>query len=131
MHMATGQTATESRTKGHEADEVTDATAEKHSQALADVQRVLRARGARSLIVNTVSLALFGDGRPYPLGKRRRFAPELSVTGSQGRRDATVSVGPRSGSYLVSIRNGPDPETVREPERVADLILTPWPGGSS
>jgi hypothetical protein len=122
--MATGPMATEPRAGGHENEEVTDATAAKHDKALAVVQRLLSVQGVRSCLVHTISLKLVGDGRPYPLGQRRRLAPELVVTGSQGRRDATVSVGPRSGCYLVSLRNGPGPETERDLQQVVDLILT-------
>ncbi|WP_371780387.1 hypothetical protein [Streptosporangium subroseum] len=122
--MTTGQAVTESHAGRYGDDEVSDATAEKHDKALAVVQRLLSVRGVRSCLVHTISLKLFGDGRPYPLGQRRRLAPELVVTGSQGRRGATVSVGPRSGCYLVSLRNGPGPETVRDPHQVVDLILT-------
>ncbi|MET8340271.1 hypothetical protein [Streptosporangium canum] len=55
----------------------------------------------------------------------RRYPPELTVTGSQGWCDATVTVGPRSGCYLVSLRNGSDLQKVRgeQPEKVVDLIL--------
>ncbi|WP_371781670.1 helix-turn-helix domain-containing protein [Streptosporangium subroseum] len=90
----------------------------------ADIRAWCTACGAEDQV------ALHGDGRPYPLGQRARFAPELSVTGSQGWRDATVVVGPRSSSYLVSIRNGPDLLTVREPEQVAQMILTTPPGST-
>ncbi|MEV6859811.1 hypothetical protein AB0M44_02205 [Streptosporangium subroseum] len=127
--MTSGQTAAEARTEGHEDEEVTDATAAKHDAALAVVQRLLSVRGVRSCLVHTISLELFGDGRPYPLGRRRQLAPELAVVGSPGRRDATVSVGPRSGCYLVSLGNGPSLETVREPQQVVDLILTAPVGG--
>ncbi|WP_371784664.1 hypothetical protein [Streptosporangium subroseum] len=121
--MTSGQTATEPHTRGHEDEEVTDSMAEKHDKALAVVQRLLSVRGVRSYVVHTISLKIFGDGRPYPLGQRGRFAPELVVAGPPGWR-ATVIVGSRSGCYLVSIRNGPDLQTVREPQRVADLLLT-------
>ncbi|WP_371778734.1 hypothetical protein [Streptosporangium subroseum] len=126
--MTSGQTAAESRIEGHEDDEVTDATAERHDKALAAVQRLLSVRGVRSCVVHRVNLKLFGDGRPYPLGQRRRLAPELAVTGPRGWHDATVSMGPRSGCYLVSLSSGSSPETVREPQQAADLILSSWPG---
>ncbi|MEV6868270.1 hypothetical protein AB0M44_45730 [Streptosporangium subroseum] len=120
--MTLGQTAIEPHTRGHEDEEVSDATAEKHDKALACVQRLLSVRGVRSYVLHTVTLKLFGDGRPYPLEQRRRLAPELTVIGSQGWCDATVSVGPRSGCYLVSL-DGRGLETLREPQRVVDLIL--------
>jgi hypothetical protein len=130
--MATGQTATGFRTKGHENDEVTDATAEKHDQALAAVQRLLKVQGVRSYAVHTIGLKLTDDaGRLIPLEKPKRHVPELVVHNNAGWVDATVTIGPRSGCYLVSLRGGPDLETVREPRQVADLILTAQPGDRS
>ncbi|MEV6864422.1 hypothetical protein AB0M44_25865 [Streptosporangium subroseum] len=122
--MTTGQTVTEAHAGGHEDDEVSDATAEKHDAALAAVQRLLKARGVRSYVVHTIVLRLFGDGRPYSLGQRRRCAPELTVHGDAGWMVDTVTMGPRSGCYLVSLRNGPGLETVRDPQRVVDMILS-------
>ncbi|WP_436759503.1 hypothetical protein [Streptosporangium sp. V21-05] len=54
-----------------------------------------------------------------------RYPPELAVIAPGGRREATVTMGPRSGCYLVSLRNGTDPQTVRSehPEQVVKLIL--------
>ncbi|MEV6862360.1 hypothetical protein AB0M44_15360 [Streptosporangium subroseum] len=122
--MTTGRTA-EARTEGHEDDEVTAATAEKYGRALAEVRRLLGVRGIRSFVVHTHSLKLFGDGRPLPRGSLGRHAPELVVRSRAGWTVATVTMGPRSGSYLISMRDGRDIETVpaENPERVANLIL--------
>ncbi|MDP9848662.1 hypothetical protein [Streptosporangium lutulentum] len=97
---------------------------------LAVVQRLLKAREVRSRVVHTVDLKLFGDGRPYPLGHHILHAPELTVHDAAGSAAATVTMGPRSGCYLVSLRNGSDPQTVRRerPERVANLICAAQPG---
>ncbi|MEV6865303.1 hypothetical protein AB0M44_30375 [Streptosporangium subroseum] len=124
--MASVQAVTESRSAEHEDDKVSDATAEKHDAALAAVQRLLKAQGVRSYVVHTIVLRLFGDGRPYSLGQRRRCAPELTVHGDAGWTVATVIMGSRSGCYLVSMRDGRDIETVpsETPEKVASLILT-------
>ncbi|WP_371781453.1 hypothetical protein [Streptosporangium subroseum] len=131
--MTPGQTTTEPRIRGREDDEVTDATAEKHDLALAAVQRLLSVRGVRSRVVHTIGLKLFGDGRPYSmgLGQCRRFAPELVVRSGAGMVVAEVNVGARSGSFLVSMRDGRDIETVppRDSEKVANLILSAQFGG--
>ncbi|MEV6866976.1 hypothetical protein AB0M44_39040 [Streptosporangium subroseum] len=129
--MATGLTATELHADGHADDEVSDARAEEHDRALAVVQRLLKDRGVRSFTVHTYGLKLFGDARPLSRGGLRRLAPELVVHRHAGWTVATVSVGSRSGSYLVSISNDPDLRTVREPQQVADLILAARPGGGA
>ncbi|MFI6450311.1 hypothetical protein ACIBF6_02055 [Streptosporangium amethystogenes] len=96
------------------------------------MQQLLKAHGVRSYAVHTISLKLSGEeGRPIPLGKRKLYAPELVVRGGAGSVTATVTMAARSGCYLVSLRGGPDLQTVREPHQVADLILTARPGGRS
>ncbi|GAA0825463.1 hypothetical protein GCM10009525_18550 [Streptosporangium amethystogenes subsp. fukuiense] len=112
---------------------ITDATAESQDEALAVVQRLLTERGIRSHRHNTISLGLYGSHLDLPTWPNRpdsrtwmkRHPPELAVIGPQGWRDATVTVGSRSGCYLVSIRNGPDLQAVgqEQPEKVVDLIL--------
>jgi hypothetical protein len=111
-------------TKDHE-NSVTDATAEQHDKALAAVQRLLKARGVRAYAVHTVGLTLFGTDGLHLLGEHKRHAPELIVHNGAGRVVATVTMGPRSGCYLVSLWNGFDLRTVKRehPEKVADLIL--------
>lgn len=112
-------------------EECSDTTAERHDRALAVVQRLLKVHGVRSYAIHTIALKLSGDdGRPIPLGKPKLYAPELVVHGNAGRV-ATVTMGARSGCYLISLRGDPDPQTVREPQQVADLILTARPGGRS
>jgi hypothetical protein len=115
------------------AEECNSATAEKHDRASATVQRVLKARGARSYIVHMHSLKLFGDGRPLPLGQLKRYTPELVIHSDAGWVIAVVTIGPRSGCYMVSIPRGPGIETVPSdrPERVANLVLAAQPGGRS
>ncbi|MEV6859513.1 hypothetical protein AB0M44_00705 [Streptosporangium subroseum] len=128
--MTPGQPATEPRTGGHE-DYVTDKTAERHDLALAVVQQLLRVRGVRSFAAHTIDLKLSVDGRPIPLGKPQRHAPELVVHSAAGWVVATVTMGPRSGSYLVSMRDGGNIETVpaENPEKVASLMLAARFGG--
>ncbi|WP_371783808.1 hypothetical protein [Streptosporangium subroseum] len=125
------QPATESLTREHEGEEVSDAMAEKHDTALAVVQRLLSVRGVRSCVVHTIALRLFGDGRPFPRGSLGRYAPELVVRSHAGWVVATVSVESRSGCFLVSMRDGRDIETAPagDPEKVANLILSAQFGG--
>ncbi|WP_440104572.1 hypothetical protein [Streptosporangium sp. H16] len=112
---------------------IDESTAASHDQALCAVQRLLTERGIRAQRHTTISLGLYGDhlnppnwpNRPDSRSWMNRHPPELAVTGPQGWRDVTVTVGSRSGCYLVSIRNGPDLQTVgrEHPEKVVDLIL--------
>ncbi|MER5643963.1 hypothetical protein [Streptosporangium sp. NPDC002524] len=126
--MASGQTVTEVHVEVYEDDEVTKETAEEYGEALAVVQRLLRAQGIRSCLFRTISLKLLGSGGPHPYRWR---TPELVVANSRGSRDATVRVGPRSGCYFVTIRNRTGLETVREPQKVADLILASRRGSAA
>ncbi|MFC7646006.1 hypothetical protein ACFQX6_39470 [Streptosporangium lutulentum] len=122
---------TESRAGGHEEEQVSDATAEKHDQELATVQRLLNVRGVRSCLIHTIALRMFGDGRLLPRGNLGLYAPELVVRSGAGWGITTVSVGSRSGCFLVSMRNGRGIETAPsvDPEKVADLILSAQFGG--
>ncbi|MEV6868374.1 hypothetical protein AB0M44_46270 [Streptosporangium subroseum] len=115
------------------AEECNDATAEKHDRALAAVHRLLKVRGVRPYIVHLHRLSLFGDGRPLPPGQHQRYTPELVVHSDAGWVIAVVTMGSRSGCYMVSIPRGPGIETVpsERPERVADLVLAAQPGGRS
>ncbi|MEV6863105.1 hypothetical protein AB0M44_19145 [Streptosporangium subroseum] len=101
---------------------------------MAIVQRLLKERGIRAQCHHMISLGLFAGredaatwpNRPPLRSWVDRYPPELAVTGPQGWCDATVTMGPRSGCYLVSFRDGPDLQTVRSehPELVVDLILS-------
>lgn len=117
----------------NDAKECSDAKAERHDKALAAVQRLLKVRGAHSYVVHTHHLSLFGDGRPFPLGERQRYTPELVVRSDAGWVIATVTMGQRSGSYMVSIPKSPDLEAVPSayPERVANLVLAAQSGSQS
>lgn len=79
------------------AEECSDATAEKYDRALTAVQRLLKVRGARSYVVHTHCLKLFGDGRPFPLGTLKRYTPELVVHSDAGGVIAVVTMGPLAG----------------------------------
>lgn|GEM_PF-5331247 len=56
--------------------------------------------------------------------------PSWPCSALGGRRVAVVTVGPRSGCYLVCLRGGSDPRVVRGeyPELVVELILAARPG---
>ncbi|GAA4196832.1 hypothetical protein GCM10022252_44780 [Streptosporangium oxazolinicum] len=65
-------------------------------------------------------------GGPVFRSRADRHPPELAVI-AQGRRAATVTIGPRSGCYLVSVRRGgPNLHAVgrERPHRVVELIVT-------
>lgn len=108
---------------------VTEEHAENQERALAVVQRLLQERGVRAHRHSTIILELSVTGRQWPdppvQSSVERQPPELAVIGPQGWRDATVTVGQRSGSYMVSVRGGPALQTVRSehPEQVVDLII--------
>ncbi|WP_433363065.1 hypothetical protein [Streptosporangium sp. CA-115845] len=110
---------------------VDEATVEIHDRALAVVQRLLNARGIRAHCHHTISLGLFANSaaawpdQPPLRSWMERHPPELTVKGPQGWRVATVTVGARSGSYLVSLRDGADLQAVRSehPEKVVALIV--------
>ncbi|MEV6861570.1 hypothetical protein AB0M44_11275 [Streptosporangium subroseum] len=110
---------------------ISEAKAEEYNGALANVQRLLKREGIRSFSVRPIDLKLISTGGPYPMGQSRWHAPELVIPSDAGWVAATVIMRPSSGCYPVSIRNGPDLQTVREPQQVADLILTAQPGGRS
>ncbi|MFI6886499.1 hypothetical protein [Streptosporangium canum] len=115
---------------------VDEATAEDQDKALAVVQRLLKERGIRSRCHHTISLGMFAshtDEVTWPNRPFRswldRHPPELAVIGPQGGHDVTVTIGSRSGSYLVSLPSTPDPQIVRSehPEKVVALILAAQP----
>lgn len=84
---------------------------ERQDRALAVVQRLLRERGIRSRCYHTISLGLSAvredkAGSAVASGPSfwlERFPPELVVTGPQGWREATVTIGDRSSAYLLSL----------------------------
>ncbi|WP_436757829.1 hypothetical protein [Streptosporangium sp. V21-05] len=123
--MTLGQT-TARFTGERSAEPVTSATGEKHDRALAVVQRLLAAERVRSRAVHTITLKLSQDGRPLSLAERGRHAPELVAYGDGGRMVATVTVGSRSGCYLVRLPvAGVAAQTVSadQPHAVVDLVL--------
>ncbi|MEU4232084.1 hypothetical protein AB0F17_47995 [Nonomuraea sp. NPDC026600] len=110
---------------------VDDATAESQDRALAVIQRLLEERGIRVRHHHTISLGLFTNRTDETTWLNRplqswlhRYPPELAIIGPRGGCAITVTMGPRSGSYLVSLPSDPEPQIVRSefPERVVDLI---------
>jgi hypothetical protein len=85
---------------------VDEAAVEIHDKALAVVQRLLTERGIRAHRHHTISLGLFANraaawpDQPPLRSWMERHPPELTVKGPQGWCEATVTMGPRSGSYL-------------------------------
>lgn len=112
---------------------MSDVTAEKYDRALAAVQQLLKVQGVPSYVVHTHGLKLFGNHTPFPPAARERYAPELVIHivihRGANRAAATVTVGPRSGSYLVSTPNGPDIQVVQHPAEAADLVIAARSGG--
>ncbi|MEU3165478.1 hypothetical protein [Streptosporangium sp. NPDC006930] len=108
----------------------TDATAERHDKALAVVQRLLREKGVRSYSVHAVTLKLGESGDRWPLGQQTRRTPHLVAHDLDGREVAKVTVGSRSGCYLVSlppVELMPQLVNADQPHAVVDLILAALP----
>lgn len=111
---------------------IDETAAENQDRALAVVQQLLKERGVRARCHHTINLRLLASrveetnwpDRPVLRSWLERYPPELEVIGPQGWREATVTMGPRSGFYLVSLRAGPGLQKVgrEHPEKVADLI---------
>ncbi|MGS2646070.1 hypothetical protein [Streptosporangium sp. G12] len=112
----------------HMEEETTEEAAGVQWGALAAVQRLLGNHGVSSCLAQSISLNLVG---PHPISPRRWYSPELIVASSQGWRDATVRIGPRSGCYFVTIRNRTGLETVREAQQAANLILAARRGSAA
>ncbi|MGW4424708.1 hypothetical protein [Streptosporangium sp. NPDC004631] len=124
--MAFGQTATPPHTEVQEDEGVTELTAEQHDRALAVVQRLLKARGVRARCHHRIGLKLFGDGRPFLLGERRQYLPELVVYSGAGRKSAVISMDRQSSHYLISHPTfGVERRTVNadQPQAVVEVIL--------
>lgn len=127
-------------TKNRPLSPIGEVTANRQDAALIVVQALLRKQGIRARLEHTISLGLSAvhEGGAACTGGAssvvasasgpsfwlERFPPELVVTGPQGWREATVTIGGRSGAYLLSLRDGPDLQKIRqtEPEKAADLI---------
>jgi hypothetical protein len=105
---------------------ISDVVAERHDFALGRVLPLLRTSGISAHIVHTLRLQLFGDGRPLPRGDLRRYAPELVAYSEAGWRIATVTVGPRSRCYLVSLPTAGVTSQMVDADRptvVAEMVL--------
>jgi hypothetical protein len=104
-----------------------------HDKALVMVQKLLKKRGLHSCCLQRISLAL-SAGRaaetwpdpPVSQSQARWHPPVLVVDGPQGWA-TTVTVGRRSGCYLVAVRGGRDsgPVALHEAEEVVALIAGP------
>ncbi|MER5646588.1 hypothetical protein [Streptosporangium sp. NPDC002524] len=113
---------------------MTDAAAEHHDRVLAVVQQLLKAEGVRSYAVHTVTLKLSEDGRPWALGQCTRRTPHLVAHNLDGGKVADVTVGSRSGCYLVSLPSVgvmAQPVNADQPHAVVDMILAMLPKGAT
>ncbi|MEV4898136.1 hypothetical protein AB0K48_53280 [Nonomuraea sp. NPDC055795] len=79
-----------------------DHVADRYETALAKLQGLLTSRGLGTKWVTRISLQLFGNGCAG-VGLPLRKPPELLVYGSGGRKVAEVTLGARSGAYVVSL----------------------------
>ncbi|MER5643225.1 hypothetical protein [Streptosporangium sp. NPDC002524] len=94
---------------------------------MSDLARLVRAQGVRTSIVHRVGLRLYGH-RPDPFPRDDRF--ELVVRGRDGGEVATVTVGDRSGCFMVTLPTvaaGCRPVSAGRPQAVVDLILAALP----
>ncbi|WP_084957240.1 hypothetical protein [Thermoactinospora rubra] len=121
--MATGQTASQQV----DSDEpLSDRVAGQAEATLDVVRELLRARGFLTCRVSRIGLCL--DGRRGTFGVVRRKAPELLVYAPHGAKVAEVTVGARSGAYLVSVAGNAanaHPVPADQPDLVARLLSDP------
>ncbi|WP_436758434.1 hypothetical protein [Streptosporangium sp. V21-05] len=125
------QTATEAGAEERTHPEVSDLVAEAHDKALVVVRQLLKMKGVHhTYVVHTIALKLGVDNKPWPTGQRTRRAPELVAHSREGWEVATVTVGTRSGCYVVSLPAvGVTAQLVNadQPHAVVDLILAALP----
>ncbi|MGJ6969440.1 hypothetical protein ACSDR0_46900 [Streptosporangium sp. G11] len=133
--MIPAQTATETSAEERTHPEVSDLVAETHDKALAVVQQLLKTKSVHhTYVVHTIALKLGVDNKPWPMGQRTRRVPELVAHSREGWEVATVTVGERSGCYVVSLPSvGVTAQLVNagEPHAVVDLILAALPKGAA
>ncbi|WP_433253191.1 hypothetical protein ACQPYK_09375 [Streptosporangium sp. CA-135522] len=126
--MTTGQTAAEPRTEERENDDTSDpAGQESPPETLRRLAELVNAQGVRTSIGHRVGLRLYGD-RPDPFPRSDRF--ELVAHSPGGWEVATVTVGERTGRYMVSLPTiGVECQSVSPdvPGAVVDLILAAMP----
>jgi hypothetical protein len=117
-----GESAGDARPFGLTAGEVTAEVADEQARLLARLGGVLTRRQMRSLLVRRVAVNTES-------GRRRWNAPELLVSGPEGRV-AIVTIGSRSGAYLIAVAGTSDGrpggvETVpANPERGARVLAS-------
>ncbi|WP_440100002.1 hypothetical protein [Streptosporangium sp. H16] len=128
--MIPAQTATETSAEERTHPEVSAFVAETHDKALAVVQQLLKVKDVHTHAVHAIALKSDEDDKPWPPTQRTRRAPELVAHSRQGWEVATVTVGPRSGCYVVSLPAvGVTAQLVNanQPQAVVDLILAALP----
>ncbi|GAA4210505.1 hypothetical protein GCM10022252_78430 [Streptosporangium oxazolinicum] len=98
--MATGQTATEARAGGQGDNQAASCAGQEPPEGLSDLARLVSARGVQTSIIHYVGLRLRSH-RPLPFPREDRF--ELIAHSRDGWEVASVTVGERSGCFVVSL----------------------------
>ncbi|MBT2229788.1 hypothetical protein [Nonomuraea sp. NEAU-A123] len=106
--------------------------------ALDRVLKHLTAAGVHAELIKR--LVVECEINPDPSAATFWHPPELKIYADEGWRVATISIGPRSGSYMVELAqwgedNEPRPDKIEvisgsRPEWVATLITGSWEGAS-
>ncbi|GAA4198830.1 hypothetical protein GCM10022252_49860 [Streptosporangium oxazolinicum] len=118
---------TEARAGGQEGDERASLAEQGLPEGLSNLARLVRAQGIRTSIIHCVGLRLYGD-RPDPFPRSDRF--ELVAHSRGGWEIATVTMGDRSGCFMVSLPTvavGCQQVNADQPHAVVDLILAALP----
>ncbi|GAA4183859.1 hypothetical protein GCM10022252_11840 [Streptosporangium oxazolinicum] len=125
--MAFGQTATEAHAGGQGDDETASPAGQEPPEGLSDLARLVSAQGVQTSIIHYVGLRLRSH-RPLPFPREDRF--ELIAHSRDGWEVASVTVGERSGCFVVSLPSvGVTTQMVNadQPHAVVDLILAALP----
>ena len=127
MLVATEQTA-KPGTEGFESTKATDSTAgQEQMDLLSQLEQLLNAKNVQTSIIHRVGLRLHGIRTDlFP----RTDRVELVAYSRGGWEVATVTLGERSGVYMVSlptVRVGCQPVNKDQPHAVVDLILAALP----
>ncbi|MFD1547175.1 hypothetical protein [Nonomuraea guangzhouensis] len=109
---------------------IREAEAAAQNAALDRVLEHLTAEGVNAQLIKR--LAVECEAEPYQPADKLRYPPQLIVYANAGWRVATVTIGVRSGAYMVELaRGGPDNELradrvevvpAEQPGRVALLV---------
>jgi len=95
--------------------------ADKAAECLSIVQGLLTKSGMRTLLVKRVGLKLHGN-KPHAPGEVKHSPPELIVFGPDGKQAATVTMGRRSGCYVVRLDEEASLRSADQPEQVVSML---------